>query len=220
MNKNPDNIIQKSLKQKIILCMTKISLALRNSSWKSAGLQGLTPTQGHILTLFCFQSNPQMRLSEIAEAMAIAPATASAAIAILVEKNLVEKHKSKDDGRVIDIALTSKGLQQAKQFSYWTEFLVDAIDQLSSEEKKALFSILLKVIYKLQKKKQIPISKMCVTCRFFQPNIHANSLYPHYCGFVKSYFGNEEFQIECQDHALANEDTVKRNSTQTMEKKQ
>lgn len=211
MNDYSSNNSQESIKQKIIAGIAKISLALKSKSWQNAGLQGLTPTQGQILALFSTRSVPEMRLSEVAKAIAITSATASAAIAIMVEKNLIEKRKARDDGRAITITLTPEGKRKAKQVSGWNKFLLDAIDRLSFSEQKVFFSILLKTIQILQQKNQIPVSKMCITCRFFQPNTYSNSQYPHHCYFINTPFSDDNIRLECPDHFLAKSETIKLN---------
>lgn len=211
MNDYSSNNSQESIERKIIAGIAKISLALRSKSWQSAGLQGLTPTQGQVLALLHARSNPKMRLSEVAEAIAITSATASAAIAIMVEKNLIEKRKANDDGRAITITLTLEGKQKAKQVSDWNKFLLEAISRLSLSEQRVFFKILLKTIQILQQKDQIPVSKMCTTCRFFQPNVYSNSKHPHHCDFVNASFGNDDIKLECSDHLLAESKTIKLN---------
>jgi DNA-binding MarR family transcriptional regulator len=211
VNYYPFNISQESVKHKIIIGLTKLTLALRSQSWQIAGSYGLTPTQGQILALFLTQAKSEMRLSEVAEAIAITPATASAAVTALVEKDLVEKRKAADDGRAIAITITPKGEQQAQQISHWTEFLLDAIDRLSLEEQEIFFHSLLKLIQLLQERQQIPVSKMCITCRFFKPNVYYNSIHPHHCSFVDTPFGNSNLQLECQDHELAQPEMIKKN---------
>ena len=209
MNNSTPSNSPNLLKYKIIVGITKISLALKSKSWKNAGLQGLTPTQGHILKLLHNKSNSEMRLSEVALALAVTPATASAAIASLAEKNLIKKQKADNDARAITITLTQEGNHEAELVLDWTDFLLNAVDRLSVEEQASFFRILLKIICMLQAKKHIPVLKMCMTCNYFQPNVHSNLQYPHHCNFINSCLSNDDIQIECHDHKLTNAEIVK-----------
>lgn len=190
-----------SIQNQIIVGLTKIGLALKSHSFQDAELQGLTPTQGQILALLNAKTDLEMRLSEVADGLATTPATASEAVATLVEKGLAQKCRAADDGRAIAIALTERGRRKAKQVSNWSEFLRSAIDGLSLEEQEVFFRYLLKLIQLLQEKQQIPVSKMCVTCRFFQPNTYPDPQRPHHCGYVDAPFGDHDLRLECLDHS-------------------
>src|SRR5262245_29437849 len=78
--------------------LSKIALALRTHAWQGAVPRGLTPTQGQILSLLRLRGGPH-RLSELAHELGTTKATASDAVAALVEKKLVRKAPSPSDGR-------------------------------------------------------------------------------------------------------------------------
>jgi hypothetical protein len=56
------------------------------------------------------------------------------------------------------------------------------------------------MIRTLQERGEIPVSRMCVTCRFFRPNVHAHPEPPHHCAFVDAPFGDRELRLDCADH--------------------
>jgi DNA-binding MarR family transcriptional regulator len=147
-----------------------------------------------------FRSKIGLRLSEIAEGLAVTPATASEAVSSLVEKGLVQKAKSAQDKRAIALTLTEKGKQQAAQVSSWPDFLFDAVDELTEEEQVVFLKGLIKIIGKLQEQGRIPIAHMCVSCHFFQPNQYPDAQKPHHCAFVNVPFGDAQLQIDCPDH--------------------
>ncbi len=151
-----------------------------------------------------------MRLSEIADGLAVTPATASDAVAALVEKGLVQKGRAADDARAIAITLTAKGQREAESAASWPDFLLAAVDELSREEQEIFFRSLIKMVRVLQERGQIPISKMCVTCRFFRPNVYSDSDRPHHCAFVDAPFGERHLQLECPDHVAAEPETAAR----------
>lgn len=183
--------------------LNKISLALKSRAWHDAGLQGLTPTQGQILALLRSKVDSAMRLSEVADGLAVTPATASDAVAALVEKGLVQKGRAKDDARAIAITLTEQGQREAERVASWPDFLLDAVDELSTAEQEVFLRGLIKMVRKLQEQGQIPISQMCVNCRFFQPNVYSNSEHPHHCAFVNAPFGDRHLRLDCPEHNTA-----------------
>ena len=81
----------------------------------------------------------------------------------------------------------------------WSEFLATAVGSLSEVEQTAFHSGLVKMIRTLQENGQIPTLKMCVTCKYFQPNVHQGSE-PHHCGFVDAPMADSHLRLECNDH--------------------
>jgi DNA-binding MarR family transcriptional regulator len=200
VNPIPPEDLGSSIEQRVSIGLAKIGIALKSQSWHDAGTQGLTPTQGQILTLLQSGDRQGMRLSEIAEGLAVTPATASDAVAVLVDKGLVQKAKSVQDKRAIAVTLTQQGSQQAAKVSCWSDFLSEAVEALSEEEQVVFLKGLTKIILKLQEQGRIPIAHMCVNCNFFKPNQYPGSPKPHHCDFVDRAFGDRQLQIDCQDY--------------------
>jgi DNA-binding MarR family transcriptional regulator len=193
---------QDSTEQRILIGLSKISLALKSQSWQNAGQHGLSPTQSQILSLLRSKGSDGMRLSAVAEGLAVTPATASDAVRVLDEKGLVQKTRSPKDGRAIAITLTPKGYKLAEQTSCWSDVLLDAVGELSELEQTVFLRGLIKIIRKLQESGQIPIMKMCVTCRYFQPNRYPEGDHPHHCDFVDAPFGDRNLRLDCADQIV------------------
>ncbi|SKB13882.1 Transcriptional regulator [Planktothrix sp. PCC 11201] len=198
-SKNGLNLCSDSTEQRILVGLSKISLALKSQSWQDAGQQGLSPTQAQILSLLEANGSEGMRLSAVAKGLAVTPATASDAVRVLSEKGLVQKIRSPEDGRAIAITLTPKGKSTAAETSCWSDLFLDAVGELSELEQTVFLRGLIKMILKLQDAGQIPISKMCMTCRFFQANRYPNSDRPHHCNFVDAPFGDRNLHLECPE---------------------
>lgn len=197
---NPFDTINEPISQRMIAGLAKVSTALRSQAWQESESQGLTPTQGQILTLLQSAPDAGMRLSAIAASLATSPATASEAVSALVKKGLVSRERAVDDRRAIAIHLTPNGLTQAKQVASWPDFLLDAVDSLTPEEQTTFLKGLTTIIRTLQEQNNIPVSKMCVTCHYFTPNIHENSDRPHHCNFVNAPFGDRDLRLDCPEH--------------------
>jgi DNA-binding MarR family transcriptional regulator len=189
------------LRARIVQGLNKIGLAMKSREWEEAAGSNLSPTQGQILSLL--QGRGAQRLSAVAEALAITSATASDAVSTLKEKKLVLKRRSPDDARALAIELTSSGRKRAAQMAHWPDFLATAVDALSPEEQLVFHRGLIKMIRVLQERRQIPISRMCVNCLYFRPQVHTDKARPHHCDFVDGAFGDRELRIDCSDFQAA-----------------
>ncbi|MCS6954337.1 MAG: helix-turn-helix domain-containing protein [Bryobacterales bacterium] len=182
--------------------LAKIGLALRNRAWREAGGRGLTPTQGQILALLARRAAP-LTLGEIARELAVTPATASDAVEALRAKRLVRKGRSRQDRRTLAVALTARGRAEARRAASWADFLAQAAGELDATEQAVLLRALIKMIRALQERGEIPVARMCVTCRFFRPHRYPDPLRPHHCDFVNAPFGDRQLRLDCADHVPA-----------------
>lgn len=197
---NPFDTLNQPIAQRVITGLAKIGLALRSQSWQSAEAQGLTPTQGQILALLHASPEPGIRLSAVANGLATSAATASDAVSALVKKGLVSRQRAADDRRAIAVQLTPAGREQAEQAASWPDFLLGAVETLSEEEQTVFLRGLVKMIRQLQIQNQIPVSRMCVTCRYFQADVYEDSRRPHHCGLVDAPFGDHNLRLDCPEH--------------------
>jgi DNA-binding MarR family transcriptional regulator len=198
------------VQRRLVNGLVKISLAARHRAWQEAVEQGLTPTQGQALTLLRVRGETGMRLTELAAALAITPATTSETVDTLVTKGLVNKARAADDGRAVQITLTEQGQRAADNAAGWSDFLLTAIDALSPAEQEVFLRGVIKMIRTLQERGEIPISRMCVTCQFFRPNRHPSLTHPHHCAYVDAPFGDRHLRLECGEHVPADPDQAER----------
>jgi len=196
--------------QRLAAGLTKIGLAIRNRCWKQAAGSGLTPTQGQILVVLGLRRQPST-LAEVAGALGITAPTASDALQALRRKRLVRTARSRTDGRSLALSLTVKGRRQADRCAGWPNFLAEAVEVLSPAEQQALLRAVIQIIKTLQDRRAIPVSRMCVTCRYFRPNVHSDSERPHHCDYVNAPFGERLLRLECPDHEPAARDVEARN---------
>jgi DNA-binding MarR family transcriptional regulator len=196
---------ERSIAQRIATGLGKIGLALRSRAWLGATEEGLTPTQGQILITLCgTPSRPRaMTLSEIATALAVTRATVSDSVDALEAKQLIRKVRDRLDSRIVRAELTPHGRRVASRVALWSDFLLRAVDVLDPVEQKVFLGGIIKMIRSLQERGEIPVSRMCVTCRFFRPYAYPNSLRPHHCAFVDAPFGDAHLQLDCPDHEPA-----------------
>lgn len=184
--------------RRVVTGLSKIGLALKTRSFQEAGERGLSPTQSQVLALLLSSSG--RRLSSLCEEMGVKPATVSEAVATLVAKGLVRKGPAPEDRRAVALSLTAEGKRQAAASAGWPDFLVEAVDELSPAEQAAFLAGLVKMIRRLQEQGEIAVARMCLTCRFFRPNVHRSAERPHHCAFVDAPFGDAHLRVDCADH--------------------
>ncbi|MDR5682555.1 MAG: MarR family winged helix-turn-helix transcriptional regulator [Armatimonadota bacterium] len=194
--------------QRVVQGLLKVAMALRHAAWQYAQPRALTPTQSQILSYLRFGAAGGARLSEVADALAVTRATASEAVSALVHKGLIRKARHVRDRRSRVVTLTEAGRREADRAAAWPEFLLQAVRTLTPPEQAAFLRALVKTIRHLQDRGQIPVSRMCLTCRFFRPYVHPDPRRPHHCAFVDAPFGDAHLRVDCPDHETA--DAVRR----------
>ncbi len=188
--------------RKVVAGLVKLGLALKSQAWQEAGERGLTPTQGQILAQL-LSTSEGMRLSAVAEALGVKAATASEAVAALVEKGLVAKTADATDRRAVALTLTAKGRKEASRAADWPDFLRSCVDALSKEEQAVFLRGVLKMIRELQLQGLISPSRLCLTCVHFRPFAHPDPKTPHHCALVDARFGDGDLRLDCPEHHAA-----------------
>lgn len=201
-------------RNRLVSGLSKISLALKNQSWKAAGERGLTPTQGQILASLL---SGALKPSEIAEQLGVKLPTVSDSVKALEDKSLVQRERDSSDARSVRISLTAAGQQQAQQVSEWPDFLLSTVEVLSEAEQAALLRSLVKMVYTLQQRGLIIPSRMCVSCSFFRPDAYPAQPQPHHCAFVDKPFGDAHLQLDCPDHQATEPGQVAQNWARFLE---
>lgn len=194
---------QTPLSQRLAIGFSKVSIALRHRAWQEGNARDLTPTQGQALVLIHRQAG--ISLAGVAAGLGVRASTASEAVSVLVRKGWVEKRRSLEDGRILELHLTTEGTLEAAQVEGWPEFLASAIEILPPEEAETLMKALQRMIRELQQRGEIPVARMCNGCTFFRPFAHPETALPHHCAFVDSAFGNADLRLDCPDHQPADE---------------
>jgi DNA-binding MarR family transcriptional regulator len=175
---------------------------MKSSAWRAAGPRRLTPTQAQILSLLRAEAAP-LRLSAIALGLGVTAPTASDAVAALVDKRLVTKDRDRQDTRKLAVRLTAAGRRLAAETAGWPDSLMTAVADLSPAEQGDLLRTLVKILRALQARGEIPVARMCVTCRYFRPGVHDDPMSPHHCDFMDASLGDHSLRLECGEHETA-----------------
>jgi DNA-binding MarR family transcriptional regulator len=202
--------ISTPIETRITTGFMRIGTAMRSKAWELAVTHGLTPTQVDILSLLSARG-VALRLTTIAEQLAITPATASDAVATLVAKGLAGKERASDDRRAIAVCLTGAGTELSAEISEGGGLLDEALQSLGVAEQTQLLAMMVKLIRHLQEHGKVASSRMCVTCQHFEANRHPDTPMPHHCRLVGAAFGNVHLRLDCAEHSEAEAATLSRN---------
>jgi DNA-binding MarR family transcriptional regulator len=181
-----------------LTAIAKLGLVLRHHAWQRRRHDGLTPTQAQALATLA--AREPHRVGELARTLGVTQPTTSDAVAALVRKGLVARERDSADGRAARLTATSAGARLAAESAQWPDALLAAVDALSAEDLASLLRGLSAVIRELQERGEIPVQRMCVTCRYFRPHVHAEADRPHHCAFVDAPFGDRALRLDCADH--------------------
>jgi len=180
----------------------------RASRWQDSAAHGLHPTQAEILARIAVAPE---RTAALAQALGVTSATLSDSVSALVAKGLAERRPDSSDARAQRVTATAEGLTTAAHLPAAPTALRDQIAAMPQAERGALLRALTRIIRGLQEARAIPVQRMCVTCRYFRPNLHADAARPHHCAFVDAAFGDARLRLDCGEHETAAPDLQARN---------
>lgn len=188
---------------KLAAGLARLGMAMRHHAWAERGRDGLTPTQSQILALLAVRVGQGRTMTQLARDMAVTPPTVSDAVAALERKQLVTRTRSEVDGRRVEVRLSRRGARRAAASTLWPEALLRAIDAMDETERVTLTRAVVKMIHALQEAGHIPVARLCVTCRFFRPNVHPGERRPHHCAYVDAPLGDGDLRLDCPEHDVA-----------------
>jgi DNA-binding MarR family transcriptional regulator len=190
------------LSSRIAAGLHKIGLAMKQQAWQQANEEGLSATQAQILAAVA--THGPLTGSELGQRLGVTLPTISDSVRVLVAKTLLTRSPDPRHPRAQLLGLTKKGAELGARARSWPEFMAAAVTDLSAEEQRAFFSGVVKMIRTLQEQGLIPVSRMCVTCTHFRPNVRAGAS-PHHCALVDAPLANDQVRIDCPEHELAAE---------------
>jgi DNA-binding MarR family transcriptional regulator len=101
----------------------------------------------------------------------------------------------------VRVALTARGRDQSPELLNWAADLLAELHNLDDTGQRHLLNVVTDQIRRLQRQNQIPVTKMCVTCRFFDGYAHPGSADPHHCWLVDGAFGHQQLRLRCPEAA-------------------
>ena len=188
--------------QQLLVGIARLGQAIRMDAWRNNGPHNLSPLQADIVTFLAEEAVPR-RQGDIVAALASTPPTVSDAVKALRAKKLLEGVRDPKDARAIVVRLTAEGESEARRLGDVSQVMSEAFSVLSEADLAAMLRGTATVMRGLQDRHAIPVSRMCLTCRFFAPNAHPeDAAHPHHCNFVDAPFGDAELRVTCPDHQV------------------
>lgn len=192
----------KSLRHRVREGLSRVATALRVDDWSRAKAGGVNPTQYAILDHL--DGRPAgLGVKDIAFQLGVSQPTATDSIAALERRGLVAKQIDPNDRRAVNVRLTAGGGAALRAGNALSGVAEMAVSALSADRQQDLLVTLVTLIRQLQEAGAIPIQRMCVSCRYFRPNAHADAARPHHCAFVDAAFGAPDLRIDCREHETA-----------------
>ncbi len=178
----------------------RVATAMRSEAWTAADVIGLNPTQLQILIFLVGRGKAGMRVKQIAAYLGVSQPTATDSINALTRKGFVKKLADPSDARAVAVAATTEGEDAVRSAGMIASATDDAFAALSTLEQEDLLLHLVKIIRALQTSGAIPQQRMCVNCRYFQPNAYPNAKAPHHCAFIDAAIGQGDLRIDCGEY--------------------
>lgn len=167
----------------------------------AAGLER-TLAQQQLLLLVSRRRDGYTLAGLAADAGMTASATASA-IGTLVCEGLVVMKPAAASPWDVSVTITDRGRAQAPELQHWASDLLAELRNLSESGQRQLLQVVTDQIRRLQRQGQIPVLKMCITCRFFDGYAHPGAANPHHCRLVDAAFGHQLLRLRCPEQEPA-----------------
>jgi len=186
------------LGQRLATGLARVAVALQAAGASGDGLER-TLAQQQIMLLLGRSYDPYT-VNELARDLGMERSDLLAAASTLVKEGLVAIEPSPSYTPTdAQISLTRAGRSQPAEHLNWAADLLAEMHKLNEDKQRQLLTVVTGHIRRLQDNGQIPVMRMCVTCRFFDWYRHPASPSPHHCWLVDSPFGHKELRLRCPD---------------------
>jgi DNA-binding MarR family transcriptional regulator len=193
----PDDAASPDVDAKLAAALERVGQALRVQMWDAAKRERLTPTQLQVLLRLAGEPAARRRIGALAAELDVTHPTVSDAVAALRRRGLVERETA---SRRAALALTEPGRALAADLADWDLPTRRALAGLGADEKQAELRLMLDLIAALQRAGVVTVARMCVTCRFFRRDVHADVARPHHCALVDLPLADAELRVDCAEH--------------------
>jgi DNA-binding MarR family transcriptional regulator len=185
---------------RIVAALERLSQVFRVRLREEAWELDLSPTLAQFLIYLLYHAVELRRVSQLAREFDLTQATVSDAVASLETKKLIQREQWPEDRRVVTLWLTPEGEKLATTLSEWADPIREHLRPFSREQREAVMHFLIGLIGSLQRSGLITVARMCVTCRFFQQDIHPGEPLPHHCALLEVPLGRADLRVDCPEH--------------------
>ena len=191
------------LHARIADALSRLAALARAREQHEAMASGLSPLQARALVVLGRPGAVPLRVGDVAERAMVSYGTISAAITSLEEKGFVEKHVDPDEHRAVLVRLTRRGRSIARRADGWGAELFEAVvGELELPEASALLGVLLKLIAAFERRGDVALARLCLTCRHFQAG-GGDAEQPHFCRLLERAIGGPDLRVDCPEHEPA-----------------
>lgn len=188
---------------RIVAALERLSQVFRVRLREEAWERDLSPTQAQFLIYLHYHDVEIRRVSQLAREFDLTQATVSDAVASLETKGLVRRERWPEDRRIVTLRLTPDGEKLATTLSGWADPIREHLQPFSPDVREAVMHFLMGLIGSLQRSGLITVARMCVTCSFFQQDIHPGEPSPHHCALLDVPLGDADLRVDCPEHEPA-----------------
>lgn len=184
-----------ALDRKLFDAIERLGHALRSARQRIATDLGLTSLQvGIIERLDRLGALP---IGRLARELDVSQPTVSDSVAALVDKGLLARRRSAQDGRIALSTLTTDGHRVAGKIQDALRPLYPTQDESSIDERGAALSVLLDEILRLQRAGVITVNRSCLSCHHYQPPTTSTSAH---CLLLNATLPPPALRVDCPDH--------------------
>jgi DNA-binding MarR family transcriptional regulator len=178
--------------------LSRAAVAIDIAGDEVAGLERTFAQQ--LVLLHLRQRYGAFRLDELARGVGMTPTDTLTAVGTLAREGLAAISPTPSyTPHEVRVTLTERGREEAPELLNWAAELLVEIDRLSEDDQRMLLGEVLNRIVGMQRAGQIPVTRMCISCRFFQPYAHADAPLPHHCHLVDGPFGHRQLRLRCPE---------------------
>ena len=191
-----------ALSHRLATGLARVAVAMHLAADDPAAGLERTLAQQQLLLLVSRRRDGYTFAELAADAGMTVPATASA-IGTLVCEGLVVMGPAAASPADMPVKITDRGRAQAPELGHWASDLLAELRNLNEAGQRQLLQVVTDQIRRLQRQGQIPVVKMCLTCRFFDGYAHPGAADPHHCRLVDAVFGHQLLRLPPEQEPTA-----------------
>jgi DNA-binding MarR family transcriptional regulator len=184
--------------QRLATGLVRMAVAARASGTPAAGLER-TLAQQQVLLLLS-RRHDVYPLASLAADIGMTTQATHAAVTTLAREGLVTIDPSPSYApSQVRVALTERGRAAAPETLNWAADILGELQNLDHSGERHLLTVVTTQIRRMQQHGDIPVTKMCVSCRFFEGYAHPGTDEPHHCWLVEAPFGHQALRVRCPE---------------------
>jgi DNA-binding MarR family transcriptional regulator len=154
------------------------------------------------LLLILARRSDTYRLTELASLLGMTVQSAVSASGALAREGLVRMRPSPSYAPdEVRISLTPKGRTAVPDLANWADALLGEVEHLDEMAQQRVLELVTEHISSLQRQGRIPVTRICLTCRFFDGYAHPGTPEPHHCWLVDAPFGYRQLRLRCPEQS-------------------